>query len=154
MAGQAGEGMVRRAGIGVALAFAVALSACTPIIRDHGYVPTDADLSQVVVGVDTRDTVAETVGRPSAQGLLNDQGWFYVRSRFRQLGPREPKEVERQVVAITFDGRGVVSDIGRFGLEDGRVVTLSRRVTDTNVKGFSFIRQLLQNVGRLAPGDI
>ena len=41
----------------------------------------------------------------------------------------------REIVAITFDDSGVVRNIERFGLEDGNVVALSRRVTDSNVQG-------------------
>lgn len=153
MAGQAGKGMARRATLGVALIFAAVLAACAPSLRTHGYAPTDAELSLLTVGVDTRDTVAESIGRPAAQGLLNDEGWFYVQSRFRHQGPREPKEVERQVVAVSFNAAGTVTNIERFGLEDGRIVALSRRVTESNVRGFSFVRQLLSSVGRINAGQ-
>jgi len=132
----------------------LALAACATVVRNHGYVPDETELAQVQVGTDTRETVAEKIGRPSAQGLLNDVGWFYVQSRFEHVGPREPKEVERQVVAITFNDRGVVDNIGRYGLEDGRVVAISRRVTESNIKGIGFIRQLLSNFGRIQAGDL
>lgn len=138
------------AGLGVALV----LAACTPIIRDHGYVPTDLELTEVEVGKDTRDTVAEKVGRPSAAGLLNDVGWYYVRSRWETVGARAPREADRQVVAITFTEAGVVSNVERFGLERGQIVVLSRRVTDTNIKGISFIRQALGNLGRIRAADV
>jgi outer membrane protein assembly factor BamE (lipoprotein component of BamABCDE complex) len=127
------------------------LAGCAAVYRNHGYVPTDVDLQSVEVGKDTRETVAEKVGRPSAAGLLNDIGWYYVQSRWRHYGARAPEEQERQVVAITFTEAGVVSNVERFGLEDGRVITLSRRVTDSNIKGVSFIRQLLGNLGNLRP---
>jgi outer membrane protein assembly factor BamE (lipoprotein component of BamABCDE complex) len=138
---------------GLAGLLCLVLAACATIVRNHGYVPDEADLALVEVGTDTRETVAEKVGRPTAQGLLNDVGWFYVQSRFEHVGPREPKEVERQVVAITFTEAGVVDNIGRYGLEDGRVVEISRRVTESNIKGVGFIRQLLSNFGRIRAGD-
>ena len=133
-----------------ALAAVLAVAACSAVYRNHGYVPEPQDLALVEVGKDTRETVAEKIGRPSAQGLLNDVGWFYVQSRFKHFGPREPQEIDRQVVAVTFTESGVVSDIGRYGLEDGQVVAISRRVTDTNIKASGFIRQLLSNVGRIS----
>jgi outer membrane protein assembly factor BamE (lipoprotein component of BamABCDE complex) len=127
--------------------------ACSPIYRNHGYVPPEDDLSLIEVGRDNRDTVEIAVGRPSASGLLNDDGWYYVQSRYRQVGPRAAQEIERQLVAISFDEQGTVTNVERFGLEDGRVVTLSRRVTETNIKGASLIRQLLRNFGRFDAGD-
>lgn len=132
----------------------VLLSACSAIYRDHGYVPDDTSLEQVQVGISTRQDVADAVGRPSASGLLNDVGWYYVQSRFKHLGPYKPEEIDRQVVAISFDQRGIVENVERFGLQDGQVVPLSRRVTETNIKGVSFLRQLFSSFGRLRASEL
>ena len=110
---------------------------------------SDEELALVEVGKDTRETVAATVGRPSASGLLNDVGWFYVQSRWEHKGAFPPKEIDRQVVSITFTEAGTVENVERFGLENGKVVAISRRVTQSNVKGSSFLKQLLGNIGRL-----
>jgi outer membrane protein assembly factor BamE (lipoprotein component of BamABCDE complex) len=133
----------------LALVLIAAVAGCTPIIRDHGFAPTEAELAALEIGVDTRETVTQKVGRPSAEGLLEDSGWFYVQSRWEQIGPRAPVEVDRQVVVISFNAGGTVSNVERFGLEDGQVVTLSRRVTDSNIQGVTLIGQLLGNIGRL-----
>ena len=125
------------------------LVGCAPLYQNHGYVPSEEELSTLQVGVDTRETVATAIGRPSAQGLLNDVGWYYIQSRFKLVGGRAPQEVDRQVVAITFTEAGVVANIERFGLEAGQVVQLSRRVTAPNVKSASVLRQLFGNIGRI-----
>ena len=152
MTALSGAARILRAGmVGLVL---VALAACSSLYRNHGYVPTDADLALVEVGVDTRETVTEKVGRPAASGLLNDVGWFYVQSRWEYRGAFEPREIDRQVVSITFNEAGTVENIERFGLERGKVVPLSRRVTESSVKGLSVIQQLLGSFGRIAPGVI
>lgn len=148
-----GNGALRAAFAAVMLLALTLLVSCGPIIRNHGYIPAEDDLARLEVGVDTRDSVAAVVGRPSAAGLLNDEGWYYVQSRWRQFGPTAPREIDRQLVAISFNDRGVVENIGRFTLEDGRVVPLSRRVTETNIKGVSLIGQLLGNLGVFNPGQ-
>lgn len=135
----------RRAVLGLCV-FAVV--ACAPVYRNHGYAPEDSALAQITVGQDTRKTVAEIVGRPSAAGLLNDEGWYYVQSRYRHFGAKKPEEIERQVVAISFTPGGIVENVERFGLAEGKVVPLSRRVTKTNIKGVSLIGQLLGNIGQ------
>lgn len=152
--GRPGGVRIRRLRMALAGAACLVAAACATVVRNHGYVPDETELAQVEIGVDTRESVAEKIGRPSAQGLLNDIGWFYVQSRFEHVGPREPKEVDRQVVAITFTEAGVVDNVGRYGLEDGRVIDISRRVTETNVKGIGFIRQLLANFGRIQTTDL
>ena len=130
------------------------LAACAPIYQNHGYVPSDEELALIEVGKDSRETVAATLGRPSASGLLNDVGWFYVQSRWQTRGGFEPKEIDRQVVSITFTEDGTVENVERFGLDDGRVVAISRRVTKPNIRGLSFLQQLFGSVGQLRAGDI
>ncbi len=136
----------------VALTAIIVVSSCSAQYRNHGYVPKDDELANIIVGADTRETVASTIGNPTALGIQDASGWYYVESRFRHLGFQAPKEVERQVVAITFDGSGRVANIERFGLDKGRVVTLSRRVTETSTVKVSFLRQLLGNLGRVGGG--
>lgn len=127
--------------------------ACTPIVRNHGYIPLQEDLALIQVGVDTRESIVASVGPPTAGGVLNGSGFYYVSSKFRHFGAFEPEEIDRQVLAISFNDAGVVTNIERFGLEDGRVVVLSRRVTDNGVRDSTFIRQLLGSIGRFNAGD-
>lgn len=129
----------------------LALSACSPTIRNHGYIPPEEDLQELAVGIDTRASVEDVVGPPTAGGVLEGGDYYYVRSTVRTLGPRRPQVIDRQVLAISFDDSGVLSNIETFGLEDGRVVALSRRVTDSGVTNVSFLRQLLGNIGRIGP---
>ncbi|MFY0690923.1 MAG: outer membrane protein assembly factor BamE [Paracoccaceae bacterium] len=141
--------------IGVALVCAVALlSACSEIIRSHGYTPSEEQLEEILVGVDTRGTVEEVIGRPSAAGVLEGGDWFYVSSAVRHYAIRKPQEIDRQIVAISFDDRDVVENIERFALEDGQVVTLSRRVTETTIRDATFIRQIIRNFGRISLDDV
>jgi outer membrane protein assembly factor BamE (lipoprotein component of BamABCDE complex) len=125
----------------------VVFPACQPIYQNHGYAPDDAVLAKIVVGRDTRDTVAVTLGPPSVDGLLSDKGWYYVQSRWKTQGLTAPKEIERQVVAVSFDDKGIVTNVERFGMERGAIVPLSRRVTTEPVKGESILTQLFANIG-------
>lgn len=138
---------IRRAAI---LAVLIVLAACTTIYRNHGYIPNAEDLAKVTVGESTQEEVARDVGRPTSTGLLTGGAWYYVGSKFRHYGARVPKEVERQVVVVSFDDKGVVENVENFGLERGEVVVISRRVTRSSVKGLSVIRQLLANVGNFS----
>lgn len=136
---------------GLALLLALA---CTPLYSNHGYIPDDKNLAGIITGVDTRDTVAGFLGRPSVEGLLGDTEWFYVQSRWKTLGGRAPQEIDRQVVAITFDTNGNVSNIERFGLDKGEVVAISRRITSEPIKGRSALMQIFSNIGRIDPASV
>ncbi|WP_436399432.1 outer membrane protein assembly factor BamE [Roseobacter sp. S98] len=128
-----------------------ALSACSSLYSNHGYVPAQEDLDQIAVGVDTRSSVEETLGAAASSSVINDNAMYFVRSRFRQTAFFEPEVVDREVLAISFDSNGIVANVERFGLEDGNVVPLARRVTDTTVGDRSFLQQLFGNIGGFGP---
>ena len=115
----------------LALGLGLLAAACSPVMRYHGYAPSDADLAQIEVGRDTRETVAQKIGQPGIGGVMEGSGWYYVQSDWRQQSWHAAEEVDRQVVAISFDARDRVQNIERFGLADGEVVPLSRRVTSS-----------------------
>jgi outer membrane protein assembly factor BamE (lipoprotein component of BamABCDE complex) len=138
----------------IALGAALFTASCSPVYRNHGYIPTDEDLALVAVGTSTREDVATAVGRPASSGLLEGGDWYYVGSRWKYFGARAPQEIDRQVVAVTFNEAGVVDNVERFGLEDGRVVVLSRRVTKSSVRSLGLIRQLMGSLGRVSAGQI
>ena len=144
--GRQSHGILGRTSRGLCLALGLAVIAgCAPIEDHHGYAPTDEQLSEIVVGKDTRESVTTAIGTPSSSGMLKESGYYYVSQQIDTFAFRAPKVVEREVVAISFDQNGVVTNVERFGLQDGNIVALSRRVTSTNVachRGEDRARQL------------
>jgi len=138
----------------IAAVLVTTLVSCTTRYRNHGYIPLPADLEKIKVGRDTRETVFEAVGTPAAKGVLEDTVWYYVESRYQHYAYRDPVEIERELLSISFGSNGRVSNIEHFALEDGKVIILSRRVTDTKGRSNSFMRQLLGNIGNTSLGDI
>ena len=130
----------------VAMLCGAALAGCAPTVRVHGYVPSQADISQIRPGVDTFETVEETLGRPSSSGLLRDSSWYYVQSVVRELTYNAPEVIDRTVLAINFDDNGVVQGITRFGLEDGQIVDLTNRTTATGGRQLGVLEQLFGNL--------
>lgn len=141
---------LRMALIGTALALAVA--GCSATFDNHGYVPPAEDLAQIAIGA-SRDDVLAAIGTPGAAGVMRDEAWLYTAYRIRNSGYRAPQITERQVIAISFDASGRVSNVEEFGLEDGRIVQLSRRVTSSSVREVTFFGQLFSNLGRINAGD-
>ncbi|MCD1627944.1 MAG: outer membrane protein assembly factor BamE [Paracoccaceae bacterium] len=137
----------------IAVLSILALGACSAQFRNHGYVPTDAELAQVTVGVDTRASVEDLVGAPAMSGMMTESASYYVQSRVRQFAYRAPEVVEREVLAISYDSAGVVTNIERFGLEDGQIVPISRRITGTSGASESILRRLIGNLGAFRASD-
>ncbi|WP_226925699.1 MULTISPECIES: outer membrane protein assembly factor BamE [unclassified Meridianimarinicoccus] len=144
---------IRRTGRLAAVAGVLLAAACQPIVRNHGYVPPEDQLSEVSVGRDTRDSVAEKIGLPLNKGIDGDRAWYYVASTRETFGARAPKVVEREVVAILFNDNGTVRNIVRLDEQDGQVVTLTARVTNPSVADRGLLRQIFGNVGTPTAGD-
>ena len=135
----------------LATAILFGVAACSPIYRDHGYTPPESQLAQLTLGESTKEHVLEVAGSPFTTNDNYGETWFYVSSRFSQEGYRETKEVDRRLVAISFDAEGRVANVQRYALRDGRTVALSRRITETSAGRLTFIDQLLRGLGRLDP---
>jgi len=145
------KGLARYARPLVWAGLVASLVACGPTYRNHGYVPTQEDLDQIVVGIDTRSSVEETLGGSGSGSVLEDDALYFVRSRVRTVAMLEPEVIQRDVVAVSFDDNGIVRNVEQFGLERGQIVSLTRRVTDSSVANKSFFRQLVGNIGSFGP---
>ncbi|MBE0452380.1 outer membrane protein assembly factor BamE [Roseovarius autotrophicus] len=137
----------------LALCALLGVASCAATYKNHGYMPLDEDLQNLIVGVDSRATVDDLIGAPALSGISGEGDYYYVRSRKRTFGMFRPQEVEREVLAISFNADDTIANIERFGLEDGQIVPLARRVTDNSVVKAGFLRQLLSNIGALNPAD-
>jgi outer membrane protein assembly factor BamE (lipoprotein component of BamABCDE complex) len=137
-------------GVAITVAAAwLAAAGCAPTTQVHGYVPTPEDVSRITPGIDTFATVEETLGLPSSNGFVRDQAWYYVSSVIENYTYNPPRVIDRTIVAVVFDGDGVVQDVTRYGIEDGRVVALTTRVTETGGRELGVIEQIFGNLANL-----
>ena len=127
---------------------------CAPTVQVHGYVPPATDVARIKPGFDDTGTVEQILGRPSSSGVLRDSAWYYVQSTIENYTYHAPRVIDRTVLAINFDQRGVVHDIQRYGLEDGRVVNLATRTTDTGGRQMGMLEQLFGNMLNIDPAQM
>ena len=131
----------------VAILGIIALSACSPQIRNHGYVPSQEDISSLIVGVDTRSSITEAIGSPSEVGPVGSGNAYYIRSRMRYFTMSAPKTVSREVVVLRFDQSDVLKGVERYGLEDGRVVALDPNYTKLPGDELTVLQRMLRSIG-------
>lgn len=127
------------------------VSACAPVVRNHGFAPPDEDLAQIRVGQDTRGSVLRKIGRPGGSSVFTDNGWYYISEKVEHLTYHAPEVVERRVVAVTFDSNDVVASVNLYGLEDGKVVDLETETTPTYGRELTVLEQVIGNIGITAP---
>lgn len=136
---------LRSTGVALVLCGAL-LAACAPTTQLHGYMPPPEDVARVRAGADDMGSVEKILGRPSSAGVLRDSAWYYVQSRVENYTYHPPRVVDRTILAINFDQRGVVKDIHRYGLQDGRVIDLELRTTETGGREMGVLEQLFGNL--------
>jgi len=125
-----------------------ALIACETVIDVRGFVPDDESLSKIQVGLQGKRDVGDLLGTPSSVSSFGDETWLYISRKTRSVAFFEPKIVEQHVVAIVFGEKGMVSDVKKLELADGKVLRHVARVTPSPGKELSFIEQLIGNVGK------
>jgi outer membrane protein assembly factor BamE (lipoprotein component of BamABCDE complex) len=130
------------------------VTGCTTMYKDHGYLPLEESLNQVAIGKDNRGFVTGLLGSPIGSGVLDDGAIFYISTRIKTYLFYEPKVVSRDMIVVSFDSQDKVSNVESFSLEDGRIVVLSRRVTEAPVKGPKILSQILGNFGNVSADDL
>jgi outer membrane protein assembly factor BamE (lipoprotein component of BamABCDE complex) len=120
-------------------------------IRDHkGYVVDSSLIGTVSPGVDNKESVQKTLGRPSFIGEFDrDRTWYYVARDTRQIGYRTPVAQAELVLAVHFDDEGNVTSVGRSGAE--RIVHIAPLKDKTPTLGSKrgFFQELFGNIGRV-----
>ncbi len=131
------------------LILSVLCMSCSAVIQNHGHIPLPSDLEKIKVGIDNKRSVQKLIGKPTTSGVLKNRSWYYIGSAVKHYGWKEPEEINRVVISITFNQSDVVENIQRFSLSDGQDIKISSRVTKKKIKDNNFIRQLLGNFGRI-----
>lgn len=120
----------------------------------HGFAPDAVEQQEIAPGIDTIFSLEERIGRPATAGLLSDNTWYYVQTTVEHLTYHQPKVIDRKVVAVEFDEDGVVADVASYGLEDGRIIDLNTRVTETDAKRVGILTALFGNIGGLSADQL
>ena len=132
----------------------VALSACNPVLRTHGYVPTaEAKPQAVEPGSDTKSSVLARLGNPSVKGTFDEDietdTWYYMNQVRQSFAYLRPLVEERSITAISFNSDGQVEKVAEYGIEDGYYVNIVDRKTPTRGRELSVLEQIFGSVGRL-----
>ena len=126
----------------------LAVTACAPRVATQGNLPDPDLLASIEVGQVNKRGVTELIGSPSSVALFKGESWYYISQRTETRAFFEPDIVDRKVVIIRFDKKGMVSEIKSLGLKDGHDIAMVDRVTPTAGKEMTILQQLFGNIGR------
>ncbi len=136
-----------RAVLCAALGGAFLAVGCAPI-RDHqGYMLDEPLITAIQPGIDNRDSVAGTLGRPTFTGQFDQRDWYYVSRNTRQLAFNMPRPSSQTVLHVRFDANGNVERVNRTGLELVANIEPSSDATPTLGRNRSIFEEIFGNIG-------
>ena len=148
--------MFRLASVAAAVVGVALLGGCSSMgIREHrGYVLDKELASAIQVGVDNKESVAKTLGRPSFTGQFAANDWYYVARDTRTVAFRSQKVLDQDIVHIRFDPTGNVSSVNTTGEELIAKISPVDDKTPTLGRNRSFFDEVFGNIGVLNQGAL
>lgn len=126
---------------------AILVSGCTSIREHRGYVFDPVLTAAVTPGVDNRESVQGTLGRPTFTGQFDQRDWYYVSRETKQLAFNSPRPYEQTVMHIRFNDAGTVESVNQSGLELARAISPVGWETPTLGSERSFFQEIFGNIG-------
>lgn len=135
-------------------AAALLAQGCTQLRAHQGYIGDATLLASVQPGVDNKESVQASLGRPTFTGQFGDSDWYYFARDTRQLAFANPRPISQYVLHIQFDRAGNVVAATQGGMENVVRLNPESDKTPTLGRNSSFFEELFGNIGSVgaAPG--
>jgi outer membrane protein assembly factor BamE (lipoprotein component of BamABCDE complex) len=141
-----------RSALAALLAAGIALGGCTKIQDHQGYVLDETLVSAIQPGTDTKDSVLNTLGRPTFTGGFDEKDWYYVSRDTRNMAYNMPRADKQTVLHVSFDPAGNVARVDRKGMEQVASITPYSDKTPTLGRKRSLWDEIFGNIGAVGSG--
>ena len=142
------------AGAIAAAAAATLLAGCTGLKEHRGFVLDKTLASAIQPGVDNKDSVQKTLGRPSFAGQFSDNDWYYFSRDTSAFAFRAPHATKQDLLHIRFDAAGNVAAVDRSGKEQIASIRPLHTTTPTLGRKRSFFDEIFGNIGVVGAGGL
>jgi outer membrane protein assembly factor BamE (lipoprotein component of BamABCDE complex) len=130
------------------IVMALALAGCAISEDQRGNLPDPDKLAEIKPGATTKEQVVKIIGTPSSASTFDDDTWYYISRKTKQVAFFSPTVLDQQVFIVDFDDKGVVRDLGHKTLADGETISPAPGATPSPGRELSFMEQLIGNIGR------
>jgi len=121
------------------------LAGCGAQINRHGHVFIDVDVNTIQPGM-TKEQVASVLGSPDTTSTIAGDAYYYISTTQKTVAFLKPREIDRQIVAVYFDGTANVQNVAHYGLKEGIVVNYLKDETPARGKDLTLIEQIFGNI--------
>lgn len=134
----------------------LATTGCARVRGHQGFIMDKTLTDAVQPGIDNRESVERTLGRPTFTGQFGTQEWYYLSRETRQLAFADPRATEQSLLRITFDPAGNVATVDRTGIETVAHLSPNGDKTPTLGRHRTLLQDIFGNIGAVngatAPG--
>lgn len=130
-------------------AVALTTSACSRVRGHQGFIADQVLIDGIQPGLDNRESVTKTLGRPSFVGQFTPNDWYYFSRTTKQLAFANPRATEQMVLRVRFDAAGNVVAVDKRGTEQIASLSPNGDKTPTLGKDRSFFEDLFGNIGQV-----
>lgn len=123
---------------------------CSPTVETRGFNAENVQFSQIKPGIHSKQQVQDILGSPSTISSFGQDAWYYVSKKTAATSFFTPTVLDQQVTVITFDRRGVVSDIKTYKGEEAKNIKPVERKTGTTGYESGIFREVFSNFGRMS----
>ena len=138
--------------LGALVLMGTSLTACSGYRETRGYILDQQLAAAVQPGVDNKDSVQRTLGRPTFTGQFDPNEWYYVSRQTNTVAFRKPRVTDQTVLRVRFDQAGNVAAVDHTGRELVASIDPYGRETPTLGRRQSFFEELFGNIGVVGSG--
>ncbi len=124
-------------------------SGCARVRGHQGYIADALLVDAIKPGVDNRESVAKTLGRPTFEGQFDANDWFYVDRETKQLAFALPRATKQTILRVSFDAAGNVTAVEKSGIEKIAAIRPMGDKTPTLGRNRSFFEEIFGNIGQV-----
>jgi len=128
-------------------------SGCTRLKSHQGYIGDQTLLSSVQPGVDNKESVQASLGRPTFVGQFDKNDWYYYSRDAKQLAFSQPVAENQYVLKVRFDQAGNVASVSQTGKELISKISPEGDKTPTLGRDTSFFEEIFGNIGAVGAGS-
>ena len=129
----------------------IILSACQiqDPLKTHGIIYLENRSKKLIIDKTNKNDVIRIIGAPQIKNEISNSDWIYVervlsKGKYHELGKH--KLEENNVLVLSFDKFGILTDKKLFKKEDIKKLKFTKKNTENDLSKKSFVQSFLESV--------
>ncbi|MBB6228522.1 outer membrane protein assembly factor BamE (lipoprotein component of BamABCDE complex) [Polymorphobacter multimanifer] len=143
---------MRKVHVAMMVGAALLASGCSRVVASQGYLIDETLLTSIQPGVDNKQSVERTLGRPTLASQFDEKEWYYITRNTGQYAFIQPKVQSQTILVVAFDDDGNVATVERRGMEKIANVSIEGDSTPTLGRKTGLLEDIFGNIGAVGAG--